>query len=1040
MFDWLIRLSLTFRMAVIGLYLALALLAVAVIPRMPIDVFPEFAPAQVQIQTEAPGFPAGDVETLVSRPIEAAMSGMPHVAQLRSYSSVGLSRVVVVFAPGIGVYDARMLAQERLQVARSRLPAGIGEPEMMPVTSAVSWLQKFALIDWSPQPDPLELRAMVDWDFRNALIARPGVAEVVASGGGVKQYQVMVDPLKLRLYGVSFADVVAAARAANLIEPGGFLHPSDDEEYFLRVDARVRSLDDLARTPVALRDGVPIVMADIAEIRFGEEIKRGDAAMLGGPAVVGTVSKLWGADTLSTTRQVEGVLEELGRSLPDHIQLVPNVFQQASSIERSISSLQRAMVEAVVIVALVLALFMGRWRPTVISLIAIPASLTVAMLILWAFGIGINALTLGGLIFAIGEVVDDAIIDVENIVRRARENARLDRPLPMLRIVFEGSSEIRNSVVFATLIVVVAFIPMFALSDLEGRIFAPMALAYLAAVVGSLFVALSLIPVLTYFALSGREARREDHGLSRAATWLQARYRAGLAPLMGRAPLMLAISVAGALAAALLLGGMDRAFLPRQSEGNVVIATTMMPGTSLQENMRMGREVERIVAAVPGVVSVAQRAGRSRLDEDAQPVNFSEFDVTLDPALRDAAGVIEAIREALAVVPGVAINVSQFITHRMQEILSGVQAQVVVKVFGSDLGELSRIQQQVIAAVEPVAGTVDLMGEPVITIPGYDIRVVRDAAALHGLTPADVARQAGQALNGVPVASVQEGDRAFDLLVRADEAARADIATVGDLPIASATGAIVPLSEVASIAPTTDSYQVTRENGMRRAVVRWNVAGADLNGNVELARRNVLEQVTLPPGYSVEFGGDYQAQQRASAGLLWSGSLSFLVICTLLQTAFRSGGMTLMVLANIPFALLGGAIALRLGGETLNVASLVGLIALAGISVRNGILLMSRYGAAVADNARHAATEGAVDRLLPVVMTALTTSLAVIPLLIGDPVGKEFQRAFALVILGGMASSMLMNMFIIPPLYAGLRARAPAFFGAPAADAIATPR
>jgi CzcA family heavy metal efflux pump len=1021
-FDWIIRASLRHRWTVIAIYIALALAAAALVPRMPLDVFPEFAPPQIQIQTEAPGFPSEDVETLITRPIESALQGMPHVARMRSFSTVGLSRIIVVFEPSIDVYDARMLAQERLQRAAPLLPIGAMPAQMMPMTSAVSWLQKFALIDWSPEPDPLALRSLVDWDFRNALLAQPGVAEVVATGGGVKQYQVLVDPIRMRMADVSMDDVISAAREANLILPGAFMQPSRDQEYFLRVDGRARTVTDIAQTLIVVRNGVPLTLGDVAEVTEGPEIRRGDGQTIDGNAVVGTVSKLWGADTLDTSNAVQETLARLAQSLPDHIQMIPDVFRQATSIERSIWNLQRALIESIAVVALVLLLLLGHWRPTLISLIAIPTSLTVGALILWGLGVGINALTLGGLIFAIGEVVDDAVIDVENILRRHREARATGRTVNVLETVFEGSSEIRNSVVFATAIVVLAFVPIFFLSEIEGRLFAPMAIAYIAAVAGSLLVALSLVPVLCYFTLR-RDAR--EGRLSHAALWLRTRYLDLLARIVGMGRTALFASIAGTLLAVLLLSTAHRAFLPQQGEGNVVVATTTMPGTSLEETMRIGRQVIRMVSAVPGVQSVIQRAGRSRLDEDAQPVNFSEFDVTLDPSLHDASAVLDAIRTELAALPGVASNVSQFITHRMQEILSGISAQVVVRIFGSDLNELERLQGAVLRSVSGIHGITDLQAEPLVAIPGYDIRVDRSAAALYGFTPAGIVRQVGAALNGLPVSRIVEGDRSYDLIVRASEAARADLDAISQMPLRGTAGAVVPLSAVASLAPTEDRYQIAHDAGQRRAVVQWNVPGGDLVGVVALARR-AMATVELPPGYRLDIGGDHVGQQRATKNLLWSGTLSLLGILLLLSLAFRSGWMAALVALNVPFALVGGAAALRLAGAGLDIASTVGLIALAGVAARNGILLLTRYEtleAAGGHDAVAVALQGATDRLLPILMTGLTTALAVVPLLLGDPVGKEYQRAVALVLFGGMVSSLLLNLLLVPPLYVLLRQR-----------------
>lgn len=1026
MFNWMIDWSLRNRLVVLVVYGLLAVAAAVVFPRMTVDVFPEFAPPQVQVQTEAAGFSARDVELLVTRPIEAAIQGMPDVDQIRSTSSVGLSRVVVVFKPHIDVYRARVIAQERLQLVQSRLPSSVDAPQLMPLTSAISWLVKFALVDWSANPDPQALRSLVDWEFRNRLLAQPGVAEVVASGGGVKQYQILVDPQRLRSYGIPFSSVVTAAEQANTVAPGAFVFPSPDEEYFVRANGLVGDLRDIADTPVTSRDGVPIRIGDVADVKLGEEIKRGDAMMLGGNAIVATVSKQWGADTVETTRRIEVVLAELAKTLPPDVQLVPNVFRQVSSIERSMRNLREALLESSIIVALVMILFLARWRPTAISLIAIPASLTIGVLFLWLCGIGINALTLGGLIFAIGEVVDDAIIDVENILRRLREHRAAGATTPLIRVIYEGSREIRNSVVFATAIVAAAFLPIFFLTDIEGRIFAPMAIAYLAAVIGSLFVALSLVPVLSYYAIA-RSTHLSDHGVGFVARHLVERYRRLLSWSMGRARLMLAICLVGVVLSIGLLAFLGRSFMPTLAEGNLVIATTMMPGTSLEENLRVGRRIEEILSAIPEIATVAQRAGRSRLDEDAQPVNFSEFDVTLRDDVRDPERVLQTIRTQLADIPGVAINVSQFITHRMQEILSGVRAQVVVKIFGPDLDELSRKQDEVVKAVQGVTGITDLQAEPMVKVPGLDIRVDRQAAGLYGLSPGEVVRQVGQAFNGAAVSKVLESDRTYDLVVRLAEDSRKTIDDMRAFPLQNAQGATVPLRQVAQIVASLEPYQVNRDNGTRRGVVQWNLAGNDLDRTIREAQAAITEKVKLAPGYSIEFGGDYVGQQRATTNLLLSGVVTLAVIFALLLYAFRSLRHALLVMASMPFALIGGVFALALAGETLNVASIIGLIALLGVAARNSILLLSRYRVLVGkvEDAQAVAVQGATDRMLPIVMTSLTTTLAVIPLLIGDPVGKEFQRAVALTLFGGMLSSTLLNLFILPPIYGWMLRRWP---------------
>ncbi|MDN5872904.1 MAG: efflux RND transporter permease subunit [Sinobacteraceae bacterium] len=1020
MFDRIISWSLHNRGVVLLLYVVAAGAALVGLSRMPVDVFPHFAPPRVQIQTEAPGFISKDVELLVTRPLEAALRGMPNVERIRSSSSVGLSRITLVFAADVDVYRARALTLGRLQSARARLPAGVQPPKLMPVTSAVSWLLKFALVDWSGKDRAYELRSLADWEFRNRLLAQDGVASVVNIGGEVKQYQVRVDPLALMRLGISFTQVVIAARDSNVAAPAAFLFPTTEEEYFLRVAGRAHSLAQIRDSALGSLSGAGLTIGDVAQVGFGGKIKRGDAQMYGGPAVISTVSMLWGADTMATTQRVEQTLRALGKTLPDGVEMTP-VFRQATFIENSIANLETALFHAVLIVALVLFLFLLRWRPTLISLVAIPTSMMIGILVLWIAGIGLNAMTLGGLIFAIGEVVDDSVIDTENILRRLRENRQSENPQSALAIVYEGSREIRNSIIFATLIIVLAFLPVFFLTGVEGRVFAPLAIAYLAAIGGSLLVALTIVPVLCYYLMAQKPSER-TYRMGLVSRYVQRGYRAALRRTLGYPRTLFICGLIVALFTVGLALSLGHSFLPTFHEGNIVIAMVLKPGTSLQENLRVGRKVMAEISTIPEVATVAQRAGRSRLDEDAQPVNFSEFDVTLESDATDVAAIMEQMRARLESIPGAVFNVSQFITHRMQEIFTGVRAEATVKVFGPDLGVLGELQQQVLAAVQGVAGVVDLQVEPMVQVPGIDLEVSRDIAAAYDLTPGAIARQAGQALNGVVVSQVLEGNRAYDLYVRVAADARDHFAALKRLPLQTPAGAVVPLSAVAQLHPTRAPYMIKRVGGARRAIVYWNVAGRDLGAVAHEVRERIDGAITLPPGYSLEFGGDYVHQQRATHNLLWAGAAAVVLMLAVMIYAFRRLPLVALVLLNLPFALAGGIFALFIVGETLSVPALVGLIVLFGIATRNSILLVSRYeqmaGGAGGDSPEAVALHGAMDRVLPILMTALTTALAVIPFLIGDPTGKELQRPLAIVLLGGMVSSTVLNLFLLPAGFA----------------------
>lgn len=1028
MFDWIIRWSLRNRLPVLLLYGLMAVAAVIAAGRMAVDVFPEFAPPQVQIQTEVPGYSASDVEALVTRPIEVMVQGAPYIDHIRSNSSVGLSRITIVFKWGVDIYRARQIIQERIQLVQGQLPEAALTPQLMPVTSAVSWLLKFALVDWSGQNRDHELRSLVDWDFRNRLLAQPGVAALVAVGGGVKQYQVMMDPIRMRKLVISVDDIGRAVRAANAAGPGGFVYPTTEEEYFLRANGRVKTLPDLGDSLVMMREGQPIRLSDVADIQFGSEIKRGDGQMYGGPAIIGTVSKLWGADTLDTTHRIEKVLAQLGANLPKDVQLIPNVFRQASFIEASIANLRDALIHSSIIVALVLLLFLFRWRPTVISLIAIPTSLLAGILVLWAFDASINALTLGGLVFAIGEVVDDAIIDVENVLRRLRENKLVANPLPALEIIYEGSREIRNSVVFATFIIIVAFMPIFFLDGIEGRIFRPLALSYITAISSSLLVAITLIPVLCYY-LMGRPQSQLSYNMSPVSERVLGWYRAFLLRWLDRPLPMMSAFLILLLGTALLVPGLGRSFIPSLHEGNLVIATTLMPGTSLDENLRVGRQIQETIGAMPEVASLAQRAGRSRLDDDAQPVNFSEYDIALKPDVANVPQVIRTIREKLAQIPGMSANVSQFIMHRMSEILSGVRSQVVVKIYGQDFAVLQQKQQEIHAAIKAVAGIADLQMEPMILVPGIDIKVKREAAAAYGFTPSAIVAQVTQALNGAVVSRVLEQDRAFDIFLRVNEGARSNLQSLGELPLISPGGSAVPLRELAQLVAVREPYMINRDDGARRAVVQWNITGRDLNSVVNDAMAGIQQKVKLPPGYSLVLGGDYEGQQRATRSLLISSCAALVLISVIMFQAFRRWSLVLLVLLNLPLALIGGVIALAIAHETINVSSLIGMVALFGVATRNSLLLITRLQflarQGVLQDMTQVALQGAADRLMPILMTAFTAALAVIPLIFGNPTGKELERPLAIVLLGGMLSSTLLNLIVIPTLFAWMARRWP---------------
>jgi CzcA family heavy metal efflux pump len=1014
-FDWIIQTSLRNRMLTVTAYVIVLVVGLILLRQVHLDVFPEFAPPQVVIQTEAPGLAPEEVERLITFAMETTINGTPGVEVIRSSTSAGLSTMIVVFTAGTDIYRARQLVSERLQSAKETLPPGTKEPTMLPVTSAVSWLVKYALV--SETVSPLELRTLSDWEIGRRLLSIPGVASVVSIGGGEKQYQVLLSSEQLWRYGITAKDVTEAIRKTNVNVPGGF-QVRQGQELVVTGVGRITSLDDLRRTVVAEHQGTPITLDQVARVRFGPKLLRGDASYMGQPAVIGTVSKLYGADTLSVTYKVEAALQEIAKTLPAGVELHTDVFRQASFIESAITNLRRALIEGALIVTIVVVFFLFNVRASIITLMAMPLSLLLGVLTLRAFGIGINAMTLGGLAIAIGAVVDDAIIDVENIVRRLRENQeRLDRQ-PPLQVVLQASREIRHGVLYATLIIMIVFMPIFLLTGVEGRIFSPLGLAFTMSLFASLVVAMTLTPVLCSLLLVRQRARPERESVT--VRWLKAGYEVMLRRAIRWPYLVMGIAfllVAGSL---LLLPMLGRSFLPEFREGNFIIAVTTLPGTSLEESMRLGHRITVLLRRHPEVVSVAQRAGRAELDEDAQPPNFSEFDLTIRYGTRVPEDLLHAIREDLAQVPGTAVNVGQFIAHRLDEVLSGVRAQIAIKVYGADLNMLRNLGQQIEAILREVEGIRDLQLEQQIDVPQVHITVDRDTAARLGLNAGDVLETAQIAFNGEVISQVIEGQRSFPLFVWFDAESRKDADAMRTLLIDTTAKKKVPLRMVANVEVENRPYMINREKVQRRILIQANVQGRDLGGVITEAREEIAKGVPLPAGYFIEYGGQFESQQESTRILTLYGLLALLATFLLLFQAFGSLRAASIVLVNLPLALVGGIVAIVLTGKVMSVPSLIGFIGVFGIAARNGIILISHYRQLRAEGRSHeeVVIEGSKDRLAPVLMTAAAAALGVVPLVLGEPAGKELEQPMAYVILGGLFTSTVLNMLVVPAVFA----------------------
>ena len=1050
MFNRLIAWSLHNRLIVLAVTIILFVAAGYALQRMSVDVFPEFAPPQVVVQTEAPGMAPQDVESLITYPLESAINGTPGVSSVRSKTSVGLSTITVVFSANTNVYLDRQLVNERIQNVSGRLPVGAKPPVMLPVTSAVGWLIKYALVSDTLSPE--ELRTLSDWEIRPRILALGGIASVVSTGGEVKQYQVRLDPNRMLAHQISGEEVRRALEKSNTNVPGAFLQ-RPGQELIVSGVGRITSLDDLKNTVIVIRNGTPVTIGSVGQVAFGGEIKRGDGAFAMKNAVIGTVSKAYGADTLTTTLKVEKALAEIKQRLPTGVQMDTQVFRQANFIEAAIHNLNVSLLEGALIVIAVLFLFLMNWRASMITFLSMPASFAGGILVMHAFDIGINSMTLGGLAIAIGEVVDNGIITVENVVRRLRLNRNAVNPLPPIQVVFDAVQEILNSVVYATLIVILIFLPIFFLQDLAGRIFSPLGISYITSVTASLVVAVTMVPALCYLLLVRRTEKALDEGVvlhamdrrevlagtapveethgeeqeTRFVLWLKRHFLRLLNLALRKFWWVVGLSVLALAAALALLPYFGLSFLPEFREGNYIIAMTTLPGTSLEESMRLGALVRQDLLKYPQVVSIDQRAGRSELDEDAQPPNFSEFDVRLDfekdPSMSPDT-LIKRIRQDLAAIPGVVFNVGQFIAHRMDEVQSGVRAQVAIKIFGDNLSTLYQLGQQVQELLHSVPGAVDINLEQQISVPQVTIKIDRAKAARYGITVGDMAQDIQMSLNGETLSSVLEGRRTFDLYVRLDAPSRNSVEAIRDLLI-DAPGlnpdgrAKIPLREVADIEIEDAPYSINRESVQRLIVVAFNVQERDLASVIRDTQSKIGAQVKLPSGYYIEYGGQFESQQQANRTLLNFGALALFGAVLLLYKVFGTFREALLVLFNLPLAMIGGIVALYLAGAELSVAAVIGFITLFGIATRNGIILVTHYNQLRKEGKplQEVVVQGTLDRLVPVLMTAATAALGLIPLLWGSPVGKELEQPLAQVVLGGLFTSTFLNMVVVPTVY-----------------------
>lgn len=1020
MLDSLIRWSLHNRAVVLFMTAALLIWGGYSIRDTPLDVLPDLTAPTVTVLVEARGTAPTEMEALVTFPIESAINGAPGVRRVRSATAVGVAVIWVEFDWGQEIHRARQTVNEKLSLVSAALPSNVDKPYLAPISSIMGEIL-FVTLE-SDRHSGMELRTVADTVLRRRILAVPGVAQVVPTGGDQKQYQVLVSPQALRQFSVSLNDVENALRQGSQNTSAGF-RVAGGQEYLIQGVGRASSEESISSIAVTSRDGRPIFVRDVAQVRIGPALKRGEGSHNAAPAVVLGIQKQPGANTLELTRRLDATLDEIQLGLPPGMKIDKQVFRQADFIERSLENLTKALRDGAILVVIVVVLFLMNVRAAIITLLAIPVSVLTAVLTMNWFGFTINSMSLGGLAIAIGELVDDAIIDVENVMRRLRENTQKPEAerLPALEVIYRASSEIRSSVVFATVIVVLVFLPLFALSSVEGRLLTPLAFAYIVSLTASLAVALTVTPALCSLLLPNARSILKGHE-PWLVTQLKRMYRPALNwsldhPISVVIPAILLIVAAGAA-----LSRTGRAFLPEFNEGTLTISAVTLPGTSLADSDNLGRGLERILLGIPEVASTARRTGRAELDEHVQGVESAELDVTLRMKDRPKAEVLNEIRERVTLLPGMNVTVGQPISHRIDHMLSGTRANIAVKVFGDDLVLLRSLARQIESAMKGINGVVDLSVEQQADIPTVRVRVRPEDAARFGLQPGDVATKIQTAFVGIEVNRILEGQISFPLVVRYPETRLEDLSVIGKTLIDSPSGAKVPLDSVADVYEDRSPNFISREGVQRKIVVQCNVAGRDLLGVVNEIEGAVGAQVKLPQGYRVEYGGQFESEAEASRRLLVLGGGVIVAILLILATAFHSTRDALIIMLNLPLALVGGVAGLYFAGGILSVASIIGFITLFGIATRNGIMLVAHIRhlqeAEGVTDLRQAVAVGATERLAPILMTALAAGLALVPIAagMGTP-GSEIQAPMAMVILFGLLSSTALNMVVVPAVY-----------------------
>ncbi len=1021
MLNLILELSLGNRLLVLLSALGFCLFGIYVVNSMEVDVLPDLTAPTVTVLTECHGMEAEEVEKLVTFKIESALNGSSSVRRIRSSSAAGISIIWVEFDWGTDIYKARQIVSEKIPAISESLPDGVGKPTLAPIASIMGEILLLSIS--SDSLDPMDLRTLADWEISPRLKSISGVANVIAIGGEFKQFQVLASPLRMDHYGVSLQELTEAVAHSNENSSGGFYNRHGNQ-YSIKAEGRINNVDQIRQSLVKMVGGQPITIGDVAEVKIGAADKIGDGSKNGEQSVIMTVTKQPDANTILLTKGVDRALDELRATLPGTVEINSQIFRQADFIQASVNNLQKTLMEGAFFVVLVLFLFLMNWRTTIISLLAIPLSLLVSFLVLKILGYTINTMSLGGMAIAIGALVDDAIIDVENVFRRLRENIKKPKHEreSTIQVVFAGSAEIRSSIIIATLIIIVAFVPLFFLGGMEGRLLKPLGIAFVTSVITSLVVAITVTPVLCSYLLGKEKLLSKRAEGTRIERILQGGYRNALARLIQVPKLTIGITVLGFAVTIYFATGLGRSFLPDFNEGSLVISVVGPPSMSLEESNTVGRLVENTLLEIAEIDVVARRTGRSELDEHAQGVHSSEVEAPFVLKDRSREEFLEDVRNALAGVAGVNITIGMPIAHRIDHMLSGTRANIAIKVFGGDLKDLFLTCTEIKNEIENIEGLVDVSVEQQIEVPQIRIKPKRELLAKNGLTINDFTELIDIAFAGESVSQVFDGQQSFDLVVRYDSTARGSIHKMEKALIDLPNGTKISLDQVATLTSESSPYTINRENVQRKVVVSANVAGRDLRGTVNELQERIKSKVKLKDGMRIEYGGQFESEAQASQLLFWASLIAILIIFVLLFFEFKDLKLAGIVLLNLPMAMIGGILIVYFTSGIVSIASTIGFISLFGIATRNGILLISHYQA-LKKEVRGIAKDqlilrGSIDRLNPILMTALTTALALVPLALNaSEAGNEIQSPMAIVILGGLLSATALNLFVIPCVY-----------------------